>query len=508
VNGGVRGSSDPPIIALRGVSKTFGATKALRRVDLSVRSGEVRALLGHNGSGKSTLIKILAGYHEADEGGEVDVKGRPATLGSDLGISFVHQELGLAPPLTVTENLGVQGATGSRGLLRPIRSRQERRQTKELLAALSVSLDERAPVATLSGAERAVLAIARALATLPANETGLLVLDEPTALLAQHEVDTVLAAVQRVQQRGYGVLFVSHRLEEVRRIASTVTVLRDGEVITDGRMDQIDDNEIVRLLVDSDEPIVHRPRERRMTAGPKPMLSVKSLGGTVARDVSFDLYEGEVLGVAGLVGAGHEELPELLAGARQRRSGEVFVNERRVAGSTRRHMRAGIVLLPGDRKRQGGVGAATLRENVSLPSLSRYFRSGWIRRGSERDAVRDMLETFEVRPPEPEALLGQLSGGNQQKALLGKWLGMGASVVILHEPTSGVDVGARSQIIERIKQSAAEGASFVVVSSDFGDLVEMCDRVLICRAGRVVNELQSGAITEHAIASACLSDAT
>jgi ribose transport system ATP-binding protein len=498
------GSSDPPILALRGVSKTFGATQALRRVDLSVRSGEIRALLGHNGSGKSTLIKILAGYHEPDPGAEVDIKGRPATLGSDLGISFVHQELGLAPALTVTENLGVQGATGSRGLVLPIRARRERRRARELLGALSVSLDVRAPVAALNGAERAVLAIARALATLPANETGLLVLDEPTALLAKHEVDIVLAAVNRVKERGYGVLFVSHRLEEVRRIASTVTVLRDGEVITDGRMEQIDDAEIVRMLVDSDQPIVHRPRQERTAGSREPMLSVTSLGGRIAQDVSFDLHEGEVLGVAGLVGAGHEELPELLAGARRRRSGQVFLQARSVSGSTRRHMRAGIVLLPGDRKRQGGVAAATMRENLSLPSLSRHFRAGWLRRGSEREAVRDVLQTFAVRPTDPEALFGQLSGGNQQKALLGKWLGMGASVVILHEPTSGVDVGARAQIIERIKATADQGGSFVVVSSDFGDLVEMCDRVLICKAGRVVKELQSGAITEHAIASACL----
>jgi ribose transport system ATP-binding protein len=493
---------DDALLVARAMTKRFGATLALDDVDLEVRAGEVHALVGHNGSGKSTLIKILAGFHEPEPGAHVSVRGEPLTFGSApaslvAGLRFVHQDLGLVHTLSTVDNLalGIGFETGRFG---HIRWRAARRSARRAIRELGYDFDVRVPVGELSAAERTGIAIARALRD--AEDARLLVVDEPTAMLPRHEVDILFEAIRRVTRRGVGVVYVSHRLDEVFAIADRVTVLRDGQRVGTFAIHELDEHRLVELMMGAaqvDSQALERAGER--TRG---LLGVRGLTGTVLNGVSFDVAGGEIVGVGGLTGSGREELLPLLFGARKRRSGEVEVAQQPLAaGRPADAIAAGVALVPTDRHGAGSVTSLSVRENLVLTHPRRNAGRFWrLRRSAERAEARRWTTALDIRPPDPDVPFPSLSGGNQQKVVLAKWLRMGPRVLLLDEPTQGVDVGAKAMIHDLARQAAAGGAAVLIASSEDAELCACCDRVLVLRDGGVVGALEGDAINAHALA--------
>ena len=506
------GQAATPVVATRAMSKTFAGLRVLADVALEVLPGEIHGLVGQNGSGKSTLIKILAGYHAPDDGSELLVRGERVRLPlspadpKQLGISFVHQDLGLAETATVLENLRVgRYATSAGGRISWPR---EVEVTREALARIGSTLDPHAPVATIRDVDRALLAIARALEEVHGRGGGgLLVLDEPTAYLPRDATERLFEAIRAVAAAGVGVLFVTHRLDEIQAITDRVSVLRDGALVGTLPTASVSHDQLVEhILGFSLDRLYPEPHESR---GDR-VMSVQGLDGEIVKDFSVGLARGEILGVTGLVGMGHEELPYLLFGAERARAGTLELNDehhdlRRL--TPRRAIAAGIALAPANRRRDGGVGDATVRENVTLPSLAAYFRRGRLRARVEARRVGEMIRDFHVVPPDPEAALATLSGGNQQKALLAKWFHRDPAVFVIHEPTQGVDVGAKRQIFQLIREAADAGTSFVLASSEYEDLANLCDRVLVLRDGRIVSALHGGALTPERLLEQCFREA-
>jgi ribose transport system ATP-binding protein len=499
-------------VSARGVSKTFGPLRVLKDATLEVLPGEIRGLVGQNGSGKSTLIKVLAGYHAPDDGAELFVRGEPVPLPLSpadprrLGISFVHQDLGLVETATVMENLRVGRYETSRGWR--ISWGREARVTREALARIGSALSPHTLVADVRDVDRALLARARALEQVRERGAGgLLVLDEPTAYLPRDATERLFTAVRDVAAAGVGVLFVTHRLEEIRAVTDTVSVLRDGELVTtqptaalshDGLIEHILGFSLDRLY-----PEAHESQGERV-------LSVRGVTGETVRDFALDVDRGEIVGVTGLVGMGHEELPYLLFGAERARSGELEINGRThdlTHLTPRSAIQAGLALSPGNRRRYGSVSDASVTENVTLPSLAGYFRGGRLQHGREGRQVADLVRDFRVVPPDPAAPMGTLSGGNQQKALLAKWFHTSPAVFVIHEPTQGVDIGAKRQIFQLIREAADAGTSFVLASSEYEDLANLCDRVLVLRDGRVVSSLHGSALTHQRLIEQCFREA-
>lgn len=492
----------PEILAIRGLTKTFVGTRALDAVDLDICAGEVHALLGQNGSGKSTLIKILSGYHTPDAGAAISVRGQPVKLPiaptdpRRLGIAFMHQDLGLVETMSVLDNLRIgrfETALGWR-----VRWRAERSRTRALLRRFEVNIDPDTPISRLSQTERAVVGVMRALQDVETTQgAGLLVLDEPTASLPEGEVDVLFDAVRRVTAAGSSVLFVSHSLDEVLTISDRVSVLRDGRLVAQRQTAELDERSLVRLIVGRDLGELYPSVEHSPAT---PVLRVEALTGAVVRDVSFEVREGELLGLTGLVGAGHDEVPYLMYGDRSPVSGDVLLRGKSLGALTpERSKAAGLALLPADRQRAGGIMRATVKENVTISSLDRYRRRLRLDHKGERTAVQRVLENFNVQPPVPGRKLATLSGGNQQKALLGRWLSTGPDVMLLHEPTQGVDIGSRKAIFEILQNAAKTGMGIVYASAEYADLAHVCDRVLVFRNGRMVAELAGSALTEEQI---------
>lgn len=494
----------PAVVTLSGLGKRFGAVWALRGLDLDLRPGEVHALIGQNGSGKSTLIKTLAGYHAPDEG-TIAVHGEPVGLpmapgeAARLGMAFLHQDAPVAPALTVTENIRV--GRYAYGPLGRIRWRQERAAVRALLDSVGLSVDPDLPASRLPAAERALLGFATAVQALPARG-GVLVLDEPTACLPPSGAELLFRAVRRLTAAGSAVVFVSHRLDEVMAVADRVSVLRDGRHVATVRTEEVDRDGLVQLMLGREAGQIYPDRE---PPGSEVVLEASSVSGRLVDDVSLRLHGGEVVGVTGLVGMGQDELPYLLYGALPLRSGRVSVGGRPMRRVRPRELRAaGVALLPADRARASGIPAATVGENLTLPVLDRFFAGGRLRHGREQAAVRDLVARYDVRPPSPGRRLGALSGGNQQKVLLAKWLQAGPRVVLLHEPTQGVDIASRAHIFRIVRAAADAGAGVLIASSEYEDLAHLCDRVLVLHHGRPGVELSGARLTEDAITRSCL----
>jgi ribose transport system ATP-binding protein len=506
------------ILSARDLSKSFGSTRALDGVSLDIGRGEIHALLGQNGSGKSTLIKILAGYHSPDAGA-VAIREEPVTLplaAGELrrrGLAFVHQDLGLVDTLSVVENLRVGRFETGAGWR--IRWRSERARARTLLRRFGLDVDPAAAVARLTRTERAILAIIRALDELRGHgpdgrlgeteDTGLLVLDEPTASLPEDEVRLLFDAMRRVKEAGSSVLYVTHRLEEVLAVCDVVTVLRDGRRVATEQVERLDEQRLIGLILGRDLEALYPDADHHPD---EPLLEVTGLTGAFVRDVSFALRRREVLGLTGLVGAGYDEVPYLVYGASPPAAGETALEGRPLGpvNPAQAH-RLGLALLPADRHRQAGIGRATVKENVTLPILRRYRRHGRLDHRRERRDVRGLLERFRVRPAEPEQRLAALSGGNQQKALLARWIGTGPGVLLLHEPTQGVDVGSRHEIFELLQEAVASGTAVIYASDQHEELANLCDRVLVFRRGRIARELIGRAVTKNSIAAACYAEA-
>jgi len=483
-------------VAIRGVSKTFGATRALDGVDLDLVPGEVHALLGCNGSGKSTLIKILAGAQAPDAGGSLGVGGAwRSWAGWDseharaAGMRFVHQDPCLFPSLSVAENLAADGAM-ARAPLAPIHWRRLRRRSRTLMESFELDVDPRAPLATLGPAQQAMVAIARALRDVEeAGSNAVLVLDEPTASLPRHEVELLLGVVRRLAAKGHMVLYVTHRLDEVFAVTDRVTVLRNGRVVTTRPTAQLDEDALVELI--TGRRIEQAARGVAPTPSGRPALAVERLSSARLRDVSFELHPGEILGVAGMVGSGRTELLRVLCGDRRRTGGSVALHGEPVAfHSPLEAMEAGVVYVPEDR-RESVFAGMSVDENLAAASLDSYWSGGRLRAREQRHDSHELVDQFSIVASSVRQPLRSLSGGNQQKVVLARWLRTEPHVLLLDEPSQGVDVGARADIYRLVRQATAGGAAAIVVASDLQELAQVADRVLVLRDGAVVAEMHS-----------------
>jgi len=509
----------PPLVQARNISKSFGEVRVLSAVDLDVLPGEIHGLLGENGSGKSTFIKVLAGFHEPDPGGELQINGEhvplPLAPGAfrDYGMSFVHQDLGLMLSLTVLENLRL--GEFSRARRWAISWRKEAQAARELFNEFNVDLDPTARVADLSGTERALLAIIRAMhemRTLHSNArggSGLLILDEPTVFLPETGRRQLFGLMRDIAAGGSAVLFVSHDLDEVREITDRVTVFRDGSLKATVETAAVSDVDLVQLIIGRALSDYTEDREQAPPSGaPAPSLAAKveSLGDHRMGTVTFRLRTGEVLGLTGLLGSGFERVPYLLFGAYTADSGTLEMDGQPLSLQAMNPVKAighGMALIPADRQRDGSVGSISVRDNAMLQIMDRYSTwRGLDRRRMAQDCERT-LETFDVRPPIPGIPYQSLSGGNQQKVLLAKWLSAEPKLLLLHEPTQGVDVGARAQIYNFIREAAQLGCSVVCASSDYEQLATICDRVLIFERGRVAREFTGSELTKERISHEC-----
>lgn len=493
-----------PLLELRGLTKSFAGVRVLSSVDLAIRAGEVHALIGQNGSGKSTLIKILSGYHAPDSG-QVLMRGEPVPLpikpgeSARLGLRFLHQDVGVVRTMTVLENLRVGRYRASR--YGRLRWRDERRATKAILAEMHLDIDPDTLVRDVPAAERALIGFARAIQELDHERGEVLILDEPTAFLPGPSVKNIFAAIRGAARRGAAVIFVSHRLDEVMGVADRTSILRDGQLVETVATAETNERKLVTAMLGRELDALY---PTRTVAKGRCVLTARNLSGRMANDVTFAIHQGEIVGLTGLLGMGHDEIPYLLFGAQTATGGAVAVGDQPLGELTpRKAIEAGMAFLPADRHRQSGIPKATLLENVSMTSGARFVRNGWLRHHAERRAVTSVLDRFDVRPADPDRLLSTLSGGNQQKALLGKWLQTNPSVLLLHEPTQGVDIGSRKQILQIIAQVAAAGAAVLVASAEYEELAHLCHRVLIFRHGQIVRELLGDGLTEARIAEQC-----
>ncbi|MEU7242229.1 sugar ABC transporter ATP-binding protein [Streptomyces sparsogenes] len=500
-----------PLLTMSAIAKSFPGVRALDGVDLDVEAGETHCLLGQNGAGKSTLIKVLAGAHQPDRG-EIRWQGRPVRLRSPvaamrLGIATIYQELDLVEGLSVAENvfLGHELATG--GFLRP---RAARTATAALLARLGhPEIPPDALVGTLSAAGQQIVSMARALS----HDVRLIVMDEPSAALDPDEVDNLFRIVAGLTADGVAVVYISHRLEEIRRIGDRVSVLKDGRVAARGLPARTTPTrDIVALMTGRDVEYAFPERAERAdraegaegaegTAGPAPVLRLEGLARAGEFEpLDLELRPGEIVGLAGLVGSGRSEILETVYGARRPTAGRVLVDGRPLRpGSVTAAVRAGLGLAPEERKAQGLLMLESVTRNVSVSSLSRFSRAGWLDRRAERTAARAAVRELSLRPDDPERPVRTLSGGNQQKAVLARWLLRGCRVLLLDEPTRGVDVGARAELYALIRRLADDGVAVLLVSSELPEVLGLADRVLVLREGRVVRTAPARELDEHRV---------
>ncbi|MFD9120914.1 sugar ABC transporter ATP-binding protein [Streptomyces bottropensis] len=480
-----------PIVTIRGLRKRFGGTLALADVDLEIHAGSVLALLGHNGAGKSTLIKILAGVYRADEG-QVTIADHPLGSGAaSAEMSFIHQDLGLVEWMTVAENVALGTGYPRRAGL--VSWRQVRRRCTEALEIVAGHLDPDAAVADLTRAERSLVAIARALAT----RARLIVLDEPTASLPAADCARLFDVLHTLRDRGHAIVYVSHRLDEVYQVADRYAVLRDGHLISEGLLADHGPDRIVRDIV-GHEPESHRPAAPRTTsASASTVLRMSGATTEGAGPVDLELRAGEVLGMVGLTGAGHMHLGRALAGSRPLTGGQVLLDGRPYRpGSVSAAVDAGIGFVTSNRQEEGCALELSVRENfLANPRADARSPWRWISPERERAQARSLVERFGVRPGDPEAPIATLSGGNQQKIMIGRWLRLSRRVVILEEPTAGVDVGAKAEIYRLLDDALAEGLAVLLISTDFEEVADVCHRALVFVRGVVTAELSGAALT-------------
>jgi ribose transport system ATP-binding protein len=479
-----------PILEMKDISKTFPGVKALTNVSLTVYPGEIHALMGENGAGKSTLMKILSGAYQADPGGEIRINGQPITIDGPLtarhhGISIIYQELSLAPNLTVAENM-LLGREHKSGPMVDRRSMEKACQT--VLERLGVHFKAATKVSELSMAERQLVEIARALIA----NSRILVMDEPTTSLSSRETEAMFALVRQLRAEGLAIIYISHRMAEIYELAERVSVLRDGSYVGTLVGDEISAERLVQMMVGRDlSSFYKKEHDAHQSRGPV-MFAVRNMGDRVrVHDCSFELHEGEVLGIAGLVGAGRTELARLIYGADPRTGGEVFLDGKRLSiHRPEDAINSGVVYLTEDRKHLGLFLDLTVRENVNISVLDRDSRLGGVlnlKAAKQRAAAA--IRALGIRVAGDSVLVGSLSGGNQQKVLLSRLLETKPKVLILDEPTRGVDIGAKSEIYRLIDSLARNGVGVIVISSELPEVVGICDRVLVMREGRLAGEV-------------------
>ncbi len=471
-----------PLLEMRGILKQYPGVRALGGVSFSLNGGEVHCLVGENGAGKSTLMKILAGALRRDAG-TIALGGTPAEIDSPaaaqrLGIGMIYQDFKLVPEMSVAENI-LLGNEPTRGFPPVIDRRSMYRQAQTLLAQLGESIDPAARVIDLSVAKRQIVEIAKAIS----RKVRVLAMDEPTAPLTEHEIATLFGVIRRLKAEGVGIIYISHRLEEIFEIGDRVTVLRDGEVITTVPVGSLDRRALIRWMVGREMENEY-PRIESRRRGE--ILRLESLEGPRLRPVSLSLFAGEVLGLSGLVGAGRTELARIIFGADHRTGGRMLLDGRELnVRAPHEAINAGIALLTEDRNRYGLVMQMSVRENISLANLRSLLRGPFIDRKREEDTARRFAEDLRIRPPDTGAAVETLSGGNRQKVVLARWLATKARVLIFDEPTAGIDVGVKYEIYTLINRLANEGIGVLVISSDLPELLGICHRIAVMCEGQV-----------------------
>jgi rhamnose transport system ATP-binding protein len=484
-------------IELRAVSKSFAGIKVVSNVSFDIRPGEVHALMGENGAGKSTMIKIMAGLHQADEG-DILVNGKVVKFASPkdahaAGIATVHQELLLFPELTVAENIFLgQTPKTSMGL---IDWQAMRVRARELLNSLdSHDLDIDQKVASLSVGNRQRIEIARALA----QDARVLIMDEPTAALAEADVQRLMAIVRNLCARGVAIVYVSHRMPEIFALANRVTVLRDGQHVATKPVSEVDEAKLVSMMVGRSIDRLYPPKQGEN--GNVALELRKVSFGKVVRDISFSLRYGEILGLAGLVGSGRTETALTIFGITPPTGGEILVDGKpQLISSPEAARDLGIAYVPEDRGQQGLIKAQSIEDNIALANLRRLMRGIFVDAARVTEEARKAITRFGIRARGPEQLVRQLSGGNQQKVVLGKWLATNPRILIMDEPTRGIDVGAKAEIHQLMRKLAGEGMAILMISSELPEVLGMSDRVLVMGGGRVVAEFDKAHATAEAV---------
>jgi rhamnose transport system ATP-binding protein len=490
-----------PLLQLRDIRKSFGAVRALKGVSFALEPGEIHALLGENGAGKSTLIKVITGAHQP-EAGELTLAGEklehlsPARA-HQLGIACIYQQPALFPDLTVAENIALALEKPSPFRLLDWRGRE--RRAGELLERIGARIDPRAEVRTLSMPEQQLVEIAKAIGA----GARVLIMDEPTASLTAQEVALLLKLCRDLRADGVGIIYISHRLEEIFAVADRVTVLRDGESVGTRTVSEINEQELIRLMVGREMSAIY---PAALAPPGACALRVEKLSCAAAglRDISFQVRAGEIFGLAGLVGAGRTELARTLFGITTPDAGEVELNGARLTLRTPQEaIAAGIGYVPEDRRRHGVILPMAIAANVSMASHPQLFPKGWLDESRERALAQKYIADLAVKTPSADAPGGALSGGNQQKVALARWLATNPRVLILDEPTQGVDIGAKAEIHTIIRRLAADGLAVILISSDLPEVLGMSDRIGVMRRGQLVRTFEAGA-DAHAVMAAAL----
>lgn len=495
------GAAPVPALALRGIRKEFPGVIALDAVDLELLPGEVHVLLGENGAGKSTLMKIISGAVPRDAG-EIDVNGKRVEISGPrhaqaLGIGIIYQEFNLVPHLTAGENIFL----GREPSLAPgvIDQRRLMRDAQRQLDDLGVAIDARAKVSRLSVAEQQMVEVAKALSL----EARVLIMDEPTSALTTQEIDELFAAIRRLKARGVALVYISHRMEELFAIADRVTVLRDGRHVGTRRIGETTMEELVRMMVGRD--LKDQFPKQRATRGEEVLRLEGVRRDGVLHDISFALRRGEVVGLAGLMGSGRTELARAIFGADALDGGRIFVRgvEKKIT-SPRVAIDLGLGFLTEDRKQQGLVLVLSVRENICLPTVGRWSRAGVVQSDREVAAADQRIAELRIKTPSALQRVVNLSGGNQQKVVLAKWLCTEADILIFDEPTRGIDVGSKVEIYQLMNQLAARGAAILMISSELPEILGMSDRILVMQAGRIAGEFTAAEATQEKLLAAAL----
>jgi len=477
--------SSKPLLEMRGISKLFPGVRALDDVDLTLYPGEVLALLGENGAGKSTLIKILGGAH-APDAGEIYIEGSRVRIDSpqaaqQAGVGIIYQEFNLIPALTARENIFLGSHRHALSWLNAARERQE---AERLFDRIGIQVDPEMPCRDLTVAQQQIVEIAKALSL----EAKIVVMDEPTAALTPHEVEGLSRVIEELKAQGIGIIYISHRLDEIEQFADRMTVLRDGKHVATKPMDQVGREEMIEMMVgrslDNEFP------KAESTPGDEYLIVRGLTRAPAVRDVSFSVRRGEILGIAGLVGAGRTEMVRILFGADQKDHGEIWLNGEAVSiKSPRQAIRQGICLLTEDRKSQGLVLGISVQENFGLPNIKDFSRFGFINARREGEAFRGYVKKLKIKTTGASQRTETLSGGNQQKVVLAKWLQKNARLVIFDEPTRGIDVGAKYEIYLLMNELARQGKAILMISSELPEVLGMSDRILVMHEGTVSGEI-------------------
>jgi ribose transport system ATP-binding protein len=478
-----------PAVSMRGIVKSFGPVEVLKSVDMIIQRGEVHALAGENGAGKSTLMKILQGVHPVTSG-EIYVAGERVQIADthdaeSAGIGMVFQEFSLVPSLTVAQNVFLnQERMGRLGL---ISDREAERAAAEIFADMGVSVDPRSRVENLGTAYWQLVEIAKALA----KDAKVLVMDEPTASLAKHEVDSLFALIRRLKDRGIAIVYISHRMDEIRKIADVITVLRDGRVVLTQRVSALTPAEIVEAIIGRRLASELVYQERGIPADAPVLLSARDVSSaTVLEGVSVEARAGEIVGLAGLMGSGRTEFARVVAGMDRPTGGRLEIDGKPVVfRNAEAAQRAGVALIPEDRRDQGLVLEHSVSENLTLPVLDRIMNGLLLSTRKARELTQKLVGEYGIRVADPDRPVALLSGGNQQKVVIAKWVNTGPRVLVMDEPTAGVDIGTKTEILEMIRDFASRGNAVIFISSELPELLAVADRVVIFRNGRTIQEI-------------------